>query len=124
MLIAHESLASFLHVARKHVSRLSFEIQLARNNKKLTIDRFELKSVDWPFQIHKNSPSLKRTNYLQKMKQFLKNCTFNQKGKKIEIRFIDEHRRRGFIPPFSTVLRRSDGFSEWLRNPANGDLTV
>ena len=82
-MIAHASSPSFLHVARKHSSRLSFEIQLARNNKKLTIDRFELKSADWPFQIHKNSPSLKRTNYLQKIKHF-KTSHLTRKERKLK----------------------------------------
>ena len=82
-MIAHASSASFLHVARKHVSRLSFEIQLVRNNKTLTIDRSELKSADWPFQILKNSPSLKRTNYLQKIKHF-KTAHLTRKERKLK----------------------------------------
>ena len=70
-----ENFRPCMELGNMHQIEVLFEIKLARNNKKLTIDRFGLISVHRRLQKHKKCPYLKRKLYLFKIDHLMDHLT-------------------------------------------------
>lgn len=71
-----------MELGNLHQLEVPFEIKLARNNTKLTIDRFGLISVHRRLQKHKKCPYLKRKNYLLKIDHLMDHLTHAELSEK------------------------------------------